>query len=534
MAVQLFTNNAVSTIAGNLAISATTIDVAAGEGALFPTLTGGDWFNVTLESGANKEIVKVTARATDTFTIVRAQEGTSDQGWTLGDTIELRITNAWLATVHTSDSLPSPGDVVGPASATDSQLAAFDGTTGKLLKDSGVVVSGTNTGDQTLRIDSTLPFTDNTTGDVSTSTHGYVPKGTNVGSYLKDDGSWDIPEGVAMPEAVINGSMNIWQRGTAHPALPTTNFGADRYRLDSNTGVLDVDLVALSTAIHTASGQRLNNAMRVTVDTNDATVGTADFAMVVQPIEGYRALPYMHNEFTVSFYVRSSVAATHGFSVRNSGNDRAFVKNYTIDVINTWERKSITVPVQDQTGTWVYTNGVGMRLGWAFMSGTDFHGTDDTWNSANNIAALGIDNFLAVATDTWDLTGVQIDLGPTALAYRGIPFDQDLVAALRYYQKSYSYADVPGVAPETEGEESFRAIGTAHLFPIVLAVPMRAAPTFTAHNPNNVGNDWYDETAAGDVAVTFNVTGDKRTIVGVTSSVDTNQYSGHWEAESEL
>ena len=30
------------------------------------------------------------------------------------------------------------GDVVGPASATNNRLAAFDGTTGKLLKDSGV------------------------------------------------------------------------------------------------------------------------------------------------------------------------------------------------------------------------------------------------------------------------------------------------------------------------------------------------------------------------------------------------------------
>jgi hypothetical protein len=50
------------------------------------------------------------------------------------------------------------GDVVGPASATDNALARYDGTTGKLLQNSGAVVddsgnltatnlSGTNTGD---------------------------------------------------------------------------------------------------------------------------------------------------------------------------------------------------------------------------------------------------------------------------------------------------------------------------------------------------------------------------------------------------
>jgi hypothetical protein len=41
------------------------------------------------------------------------------------------------------------GDVVGPSSATADHVATFNGTTGKLIKDSGLVLSGTNTGDQT-------------------------------------------------------------------------------------------------------------------------------------------------------------------------------------------------------------------------------------------------------------------------------------------------------------------------------------------------------------------------------------------------
>ena len=40
------------------------------------------------------------------------------------------------------------GDVVGPASAVANNVALFDGTTGKLIKDSGLALSGTNTGDQ--------------------------------------------------------------------------------------------------------------------------------------------------------------------------------------------------------------------------------------------------------------------------------------------------------------------------------------------------------------------------------------------------
>jgi len=67
------------------------------------------------------------------------------------------------------------GDVVGPASATDEALVRFDGTTGKLVKNSGATLddsgnlsasnlSGTNTGDQTIAL----------TGDVS---------GTGTGSF---------------------------------------------------------------------------------------------------------------------------------------------------------------------------------------------------------------------------------------------------------------------------------------------------------------------------------------------------------------
>jgi hypothetical protein len=42
-------------------------------------------------------IVKVTARSTDTFTIVRGQEGTTPSAFTGGDKVELRITAATMS-----------------------------------------------------------------------------------------------------------------------------------------------------------------------------------------------------------------------------------------------------------------------------------------------------------------------------------------------------------------------------------------------------------------------------------------------------
>jgi hypothetical protein len=90
----LFTNNATTTLASSITNVATSLTVASGAGTLFPNPTSPDYFLVTLQgvSGTPIEIVKVTARSTDTFTIVRAQEGTTASGFTGGDKVELRVT----------------------------------------------------------------------------------------------------------------------------------------------------------------------------------------------------------------------------------------------------------------------------------------------------------------------------------------------------------------------------------------------------------------------------------------------------------
>jgi hypothetical protein len=97
MAAQLFANNAKSTLDSSITNVATSLSVVAGHGARFPTITGSDYFLATLcqiSGGAevNFEIVKVTARSTDTFTIVRAQEGTTGLAYNAGDKVELRLT----------------------------------------------------------------------------------------------------------------------------------------------------------------------------------------------------------------------------------------------------------------------------------------------------------------------------------------------------------------------------------------------------------------------------------------------------------
>jgi hypothetical protein len=97
---QLFANNAYSSLAANASNSTTTLTLATGTGARFPSPTGGNYFLLTLvglDSNANEsswEIVKVTARSTDTLTVVRAQESTTAVAWNTGTRVESRITAA--------------------------------------------------------------------------------------------------------------------------------------------------------------------------------------------------------------------------------------------------------------------------------------------------------------------------------------------------------------------------------------------------------------------------------------------------------
>ena len=100
-----FTNNATATLAASLSTSSTSITVTTGQGALFPTLGTDEYFYGTLTNSSNNiEIVKITARSSDTLTAIRAQEGTTALTWNAADKIELRITSAVLTNFVQQDS----------------------------------------------------------------------------------------------------------------------------------------------------------------------------------------------------------------------------------------------------------------------------------------------------------------------------------------------------------------------------------------------------------------------------------------------
>lgn len=91
-----FSNNASSTLLNAISAATTSVTLASGTGSLYPVLSTGQIFYATFIKAATltSEIVKVTSTSGDTFTVVRAQGGTTALTFSAGDRVELRVTAA--------------------------------------------------------------------------------------------------------------------------------------------------------------------------------------------------------------------------------------------------------------------------------------------------------------------------------------------------------------------------------------------------------------------------------------------------------
>ncbi len=142
---RIHSNNFDTTLNGNITDIATSIILTSVTG--FPTVGAGVTANLTIEDGANIEIVQVTARSSFTCTVVRAQEGTTGLFFTSGATVSLRAT---------ADSLDRKADLASPI---------FTGTvTAPTLTSTDATVSGS------LQIPNGAAPTVNANGEIAVDT----------------------------------------------------------------------------------------------------------------------------------------------------------------------------------------------------------------------------------------------------------------------------------------------------------------------------------------------------------------------------
>lgn len=136
MGVQ-FKNNVSSTLAASLTNVATSLSVQPGAGVTFPAANGTTTFFwatlVKISAGAEvaREIIKVSNKATDVFTIVRAQEGTSALAFDAGDKISVRLT-AGIVQKIADDLATAQADVIAAQAAADAAQTSSDGVQANL------------------------------------------------------------------------------------------------------------------------------------------------------------------------------------------------------------------------------------------------------------------------------------------------------------------------------------------------------------------------------------------------------------------
>jgi hypothetical protein len=158
-----FANNATTTLASGINSSVTSLTVATGTGSLFPTLGAGDYFYCTLSNLVGGiEIIKVTARSTDTFTMSRGQDNTTATSWNAGDKVELRLVAATLNDFPKDDevntftarqtfnvgAVSGPWTTAGRPSSPTNGLSGYNSDLGKVetWNGTGWVSSGGATG----------------------------------------------------------------------------------------------------------------------------------------------------------------------------------------------------------------------------------------------------------------------------------------------------------------------------------------------------------------------------------------------------
>ncbi len=236
-----YSNNAKTTLSSGINDSVTSATVAAG--AVFPALSGGDYFYATIETTdfATKEIVKVTARSGDTLTIVRAQDNTSAAAFSSGDFVELRVTAAVLEDATEPTTGITAGTVIASkAIITDSNK---DITGGRNITISGELdaatldISGDADIDGTLEADA---MTLNGTTITTTATLSTGISNTNVPIFttgVADDDFLRVAgtsiEGRSAAEVLsdigasaVAGSGSIVTTGALNSGSITSGFGA--------------------------------------------------------------------------------------------------------------------------------------------------------------------------------------------------------------------------------------------------------------------------------------------------------------------
>jgi len=261
--------------------------------------------------------------------------------------------------------------------------------------------------------------------------------------------SGPIPPFVAGKNAIINGGMDIWQRGTSFASLTaasSSTFAADRWQVYvGNAG---------RTVSQQASGlTAFRYSMRVARDSGNTSTAVTQ---VTQNIESNMSYPLAGKTVTVSFYGKAganysaaSGALTYGLYQGTGIDQNVFgmtggsgVGTGTATLTTSWQRFSFSVTVPTtSTELAVYLN-------------TTPVGT-------------------AGANDWFEITGIQLEVGSVATPFSraGGTIGGELAACQRYYFRTQTGTGQPYMGVTVAGSSTTTYANIIH------KVTMRSTPT---------------------------------------------------------
>lgn len=311
---------------------------------------------------------------------------------------------------------------------------------------------------------------------------------------------------------IIGGNFdtNPWQRGTTFAGVAAAQYTADRFQeffIGAGGGIFTIRKTANAPTVAQA-GMLLNNCYEILTTTADVVIAAGDAYGTQQMIEGYNFAQLAQRPFTLSFWARSNVTGNYCVAFSNSISDRSYVADYTINAVDTWEYKTITVPASPSAGTWNYTNGIGLTVSFLRACGVTYTTPANVWtvgtfyasgvngvssNQVNNVA--GNNNYLMI-------DAIQVIAGSQPKSFERRTVQQELALCQRYFYKTYLQGVAPGTLGALAGYLSYRtsvAGAVAQSASLDLPVTMRTHPgTITRYNPVNANANWHNLTTGAD------------------------------------
>ena len=278
---------------------------------------------------------------------------------------------------------------------------------------------------------------------------------------------------------IFNGDMRIDQRNAG--SAVTANSAAKYFPVDrfwgfgGTTGVYTLEQVEDAPA-------GFRHSIKGEVTTVDSSINASSIYVLEYRVEGYdmQDLEWGTSDaktVTLSFYVKVSQAGTYSGAVHNSAQNRSY--GFTWSVSGTdWERITITIP-GETTGTWEQTTATGMSIVlFALGVGSTYESANSTqWEARSTFAVSGNTYLIGTLNSTFNITGVQLEVGDKATPFEHRSFGDELIKCQRYFQKV-----------RATYESSLNTTGSIISPTVSFVTPMRATPTIIASDQDAGSN----------------------------------------------